>query len=80
MNEYTTNQPIGSTQNDKAKGLRGIKVGDGDGEIMKEFRKGCVHDFQFAGEAVEANADNYFYHPVAYSVCRKCGEVRKNNL
>ena len=40
----------------------------------------CDHHFEFSTAQTEATADNPVYHPVGYSVCRKCGEVRKNDL
>lgn len=46
----------------------------------KHFTQECEHNFVFSGKVIEATEDNYIYHPVGYSVCKKCGEVRKNNL
>lgn len=40
----------------------------------------CIHDFVFSGKFIEATNLNLFYHEVGYSVCRNCGEVRKNDL
>ena len=40
----------------------------------------CDHYFQFSNTQTEATQENYIYHRVAYSVCVKCGEVRKNKL
>lgn len=42
--------------------------------------KECKHSFEFVHTGQESTADNLIYYQVAYSVCTKCGEVRKNNL
>ncbi len=40
----------------------------------------CEHEFRFSTVLTESDSANPIYHQVGYSVCYKCGEVRKNNL
>lgn len=40
----------------------------------------CNHHFEFACIKWEATQENITYRDVAYSVCVKCGEVKRNEL
>ena len=43
-------------------------------------KKECNHHFEIGQIVEEATAENYIYHKVGYSVCRKCGEIRKQDV
>lgn len=38
----------------------------------------CNHYFEYAGIQMESTETNMIYNQVGISVCRKCGEIRKN--
>ena len=40
----------------------------------------CNHDFEIGRITTAATAENYIYHKVGYAVCRKCGEIRKQDI
>ena len=39
-----------------------------------------AHEFKFQGTFTESTTENHLFHQVGYSVCVKCGEIRKQNL
>lgn len=45
-------------------------------KVEKE-NSGCNHYFELSQITTEATQENYVYHRVGYSVCRKCGEIRR---
>ena len=38
------------------------------------------HQFKFSTVLMESDNQDLIYHQVGYSVCSKCGVVRKNNV
>lgn len=46
----------------------------------EEKNKKCNHDFELSQIAIESTEENMVYHKVGYAVCRKCGEIRKQDI
>ena len=46
----------------------------------QESQENCNHYFEIGQIAVEATAENYVYHKVGYAICRKCGEIKKQDV
>lgn len=45
-----------------------------------EKQEECNHNFVFSSIQLESNENDIIYHQVAYSVCKKCGEIKKTYL
>lgn len=48
--------------------------------MQNQEQKECQHQFEISQITTEATSNNYVYHKVGYSVCRKCGEIRKQDI
>ena len=53
---------------------------DGGSHPNSKQEKTCNHYFEYAGVQMESTYEKMIYHEVGISVCRKCGEVRKNEI
>ena len=47
---------------------------------IEKMIEGCSHDFRFVHVVEESTQTTSLYTKFAYSVCKRCGEVRKNRI